>query len=198
MNRNEAKAQGLSYYRTGKPCKHGHIGDRYVSTTACVACVKRQSTAWKLANPEAHRKSMRTWLENNRALQNERTRAWQRNNPDKARAAHRAWAKNNPEKTRKKAETYRAKNPAKITFWAVKAQIKRRKRVPAWLTENDLLDMRAIYVMSRLLTEITQSPWEVDHILPLQGKEVSGLHVPSNLQILPKDVNRRKRNLFLA
>jgi hypothetical protein len=85
-----------------------------------------------------------------------------------------------------------------VTAWAVTAQIKRRHRVPKWLTKEDFRDIRAFYAMSRHLTEITKIVWEVDHIVPLQGKTVSGLHVPSNLQVVPKDVNRTKRNEFLA
>lgn len=33
---------------------------------------------------------------------------------------------------------------------------------------------------------------EVDHVVPLQGRKVSGLHVPENLKIIPKLDNRTK------
>jgi hypothetical protein len=38
--------------------------------------------------------------------------------------------------------------------------------------------------------------WEVDHIIPLQGKFVSGLHVPTNLQVVPSIINRQKHNRY--
>ena len=36
--------------------------------------------------------------------------------------------------------------------------------------------------------------WEVDHIQPILGKDVSGLHVPWNLRVITRDENRKKSN----
>lgn len=40
-------------------------------------------------------------------------------------------------------------------------------------------------------------PWHVDHVIPLRGKKVSGLHVHTNLQLLPGVENVRKNNRFI-
>lgn len=48
--------------------------------------------------------------------------------------------------------------------------------------------------MSLLMGE----PWQVDHVIPLRGKIVSGLHVHENLQLLPARVNQEKKNKFDA
>lgn len=61
-----------------------------------------------------------------------------------------------------------------------------RQRTPAWA------DLDAI----RIIYQKCPSGSHVDHIIPLRGKLVSGLHVPQNLQYLPGSENCRKSNKF--
>ena len=70
----------------------------------------------------------------------------------------------------------------------------KRGQTPAWLTESEIEEMAAIYVKASLLTKNTAVKHEVDHIYPLQGKNVSGLHVLANLKIITRSENRRKTN----
>jgi hypothetical protein len=70
------------------------------------------------------------------------------------------------------------------------------QRTPAWLTDIDFERINNEYRVAALLTKVTGSAWHVDHIVPLQGKMVSGLHVPSNLRVLPATENIRKSNNF--
>jgi hypothetical protein len=64
------------------------------------------------------------------------------------------------------------------------------------LTEDQIQQMRDIYWHARDLSAVTGEPYEVDHIIPIRGANVCGLHVPWNLQILPRDLNRAKRNQY--
>ena len=197
MKRREAKDLGLAKYKTGKPCKRGHFADRYVKGAKCVECTKLQSIAWRTENPEKHSQSMRKWLENNRKLHDTRVRRWQAANKDKVKSDQKAWGKANPDKVAAKRRRWAVKNPATYTALAVASVARRAKRVPKWLTSDDRWMMREAYKLAKLRTEMFGFVWEVDHILPLRGENVSGLHVPTNLQVIPKADNRAKQNHYL-
>jgi hypothetical protein len=197
MKRREAKALGLDKYLTDKPCKYGHFAKRYVKHGHCTECCRIQNIVWKKENPEKQIASMRKWLENNRGLHNTRVKRWQEANPEKVKIAATAWVKANPEKVKAKAKRYTKNNPAEYTARAVASVARRAKRVPVWLTTDDKWMMREAYKLAKLRTEIFGFIWEVDHTIPLRGEFVSGLHVPTNLQVIPKAENRQKRNYYL-
>lgn len=69
-------------------------------------------------------------------------------------------------------------------------------RTPLWLTQEDFDTISLFYQIAKIKQEITGIPHEVDHIVPLQGKTVSGLHVPCNLQVITRTENRSKGNSF--
>lgn len=78
-------------------------------------------------------------------------------------------------------------------FHTGKRRAAKLNRTPPW---SDLDAMRAIYAQARRMTVETGIPHHVDHVIPLQGKLVSGLHVPNNLQILTGSENSKKRNRY--
>ena len=67
-------------------------------------------------------------------------------------------------------------------------------RTPAWLTEKQKQEIRCFYTQAELLKSTLGVDFNVDHIVPLHGKNVSGLHVPWNLQVIPASVNKSKGN----
>ena len=68
---------------------------------------------------------------------------------------------------------------------------------PKWLSNIDLAKIKSIYKMANNLSKKTGTKHHVDHIVPLQGKDVCGLHVPWNLQVLPAEENLRKYNKLI-
>jgi hypothetical protein len=70
------------------------------------------------------------------------------------------------------------------------------KRTPGWLTEFDKLKIKCLYQLAAMRTRESGYDWHVDHIIPLQGANVSGLHVPGNLRVIPALDNMRKNNQY--
>lgn len=70
-------------------------------------------------------------------------------------------------------------------------------RVPTWLSDYDLKEIRRVYLECKKKSEETGILHHVDHIVPLRGKLVSGLHVLWNLRIITAEENLRKGNKYV-
>ena len=88
---------------------------------------------------------------------------------------------------------YKRNNKDTINALVAKRRSAKLQRTVAWA---DLDAIKGFYKRAQILSEATGIPMEVDHVYPLQGELVSGLHVESNLQILPAAVNASKSNKF--
>ena len=141
----------------------------------------------------------------------ERVKAWRLANPEKRAEQNRRYAEKYPEKLVAKAIRWKDKNPERAAELSRKTRQKHKARVvankaayragktnrtPAWLTEFDKLKIRCVYSVAAMLTKENKEPWHVDHIIPLHGEKVSGLHVPSNLWFVRGIENTLKNNRF--
>lgn len=75
-------------------------------------------------------------------------------------------------------------------------QASKRQQTPKWVTKEERAQMAEVYKQARRLTNETGIKHVVDHIIPLLGKTVRGLHCLANLQILTAEENRQKSNHF--
>ena len=98
-----------------------------------------------------------------------------------------AWADNNPEKVR-----IHNTGPKKNALTA-KRRSQLKKAFPEWASKEAI---EFFYILAKELESHTGVPHEVDHIVPLQGREVCGLHVEDNLQVITAEANRRKSNTY--
>lgn len=104
------------------------------------------------------------------------------------------WEKNNPEKTREYKNKWSNNNPSKVLANTRKYQANKKQRIPNWLTDDDLWMLEEAYELCKLRSELTGVKHNVDHIVPLQGKTVSGFHCLDNIQIIPQVDNFKKNN----
>jgi len=93
---------------------------------------------------------------------------------------------------------YRKDNTGKRRAWNAKRKAAKKQRTPQWLSKEQLAEIEELYILAKELQWLSEEQLQVDHIVPLQGENVSGLHVPWNLQILPGPLNRLKHNKLLS
>jgi hypothetical protein len=91
---------------------------------------------------------------------------------------------------------WRKDNKATVNAATAKRRSAKLNRTPKWTSETDLWMIKEIYDLAVLRTKLTGVKCQVDHIIPLQGELVSGLHVPSNLQVITAKENKIKKNKF--
>lgn len=92
---------------------------------------------------------------------------------------------------------WRQANPGKVNAKTAKRRAAKLNAIPDCLSDANLAEMKELYILAKELSWLSDGGLEVDHIVPLQGKEVSGLHVPWNLQIIPAFENGSKGNKFI-
>lgn len=122
-------------------------------------------------------------------------REWREKNTSKKSKTDRIYRKSNLIKIKDYQKTYYKQNKEKFALASAKRKsTKSKSLVP--MTEEELAYSEYLYWLSKDLKCVTGEVYHVDHIVPLQGKNVCGLHHPRNLQILPKDLNHAKSNLY--
>lgn len=104
------------------------------------------------------------------------------------------WRKANKEIRRKDQALYRKRHPGKVNAATAKRDSKKLQRTPRWLTNLQFSHIEMFYVAAVEMKKSTGVDFEVDHIVPLNGELVSGLHVPWNLQVLTASENSSKGN----
>jgi len=166
----------------------------------------------RLNNPEKYKEIRRRYLENNKERVRSIRLKWNAENADKI-AFYTKYhndknnAKNYERDKEKRTERRRTdpeynercnrwakNNKDKRCAMASKRRAKKLKATPSWLTDKDWNDINRFYKVSAYLTKATGIKYTVDHIHPLQGKEICGLHVPWNMQILTDKENTSKGN----
>ena len=198
--RQEAKALGLPTCYGAACTKHPELkGFRRVSG-ACVECAKEALRVNRAANPKRtkaqQRKDYFKLIQNPVFVAKKQTQdtAYRAANKLRCRATIEAWSARNPEKVKAYAKKTKALNSGRTLAHTVKRRLAKINRTPTWLTPDDHWMIEEAYELAAIRTKMFGFFWHVDHIIPLQGKTVSGLHVPTNLQVIPAVENIRKGN----
>jgi hypothetical protein len=166
IKRFEAVALGLKHYFTGKPCIHGHIDNRRVNDRVCMQCTRDFHKKRRETFPEIHSEKKKASYERNKKH-------------------HLAQKK-----------IYRQTNKAKVNALAKAYKVRKKNRIPKWVDKDHMELIKEVYEIAQIKTKQFGVTWHVDHIIPLQGELVSGLHVLENLQVISGIENIKKKNKF--
>ena len=159
---------------------HKSSDGKFGVVNICKSCKKVLMSEYYSYNRESILdKKQKLYLESDN-LKN-RNKSWSENNKEKVRQSRKRWEDSNKDIKRENNARRRAA---------------RKRAYPNWLTESDLELIKLHYLLARLLSECDCVEYHVDHIVPLQGENVCGLHVPWNLQIITAEENLSKYNKY--
>jgi hypothetical protein len=219
----EALRAGESRY-IGRPCKYGHGTLRHTKTWDCMVCRKTRNKKLAQAAKKKAREIKRAitpprptpradalakgestyigspcnyghgtlkFTASYECAECARLRTAKTNEAVKIARAARGYKKPGRKPKHAPVEGFSSKQLKRL-----RRKTAQKERTPAWLTKDDKWMIREAYSLAALRTKLFGFPWEVDHIIPLRGEYVSGLHVPLNLQVIPKETNRKKGSSF--
>jgi 5-methylcytosine-specific restriction endonuclease McrA len=186
---------GMSLKKTCTCCKQEKPVEAFYANkrmkdgrnTFCIECHKADNIARK-----QKRRQSETFLEAER----EQNRKRRGKNAERYNELTRQWRLKNTDHLKAYGQTYRSENKAFVNFLCQKRKLGLQHRTPAWLSLDDFWIIQEAYELAETRTKLFGFAWHVDHVIPLRGKRVSGLHVPLNLQVIPAAENQRKSNTF--
>lgn len=202
INRQEAKKQGLPTCYGSSCIKHPELNGLRRVSGACVECARlalKQRRIDKKGLMQTYRKTAYNKEKANPVSWAKKLafdKEYRKANKEKVYAMQLDWNKRNPEKVQAMAKRNRQNNKAVRNANTVKRRLSKLHRTPVWLTAIDHERIQNEYKLASILSKIDGVKWTVDHRIPLQGDLVSGLHVPSNLQVMRASENYAKRNKF--
>lgn len=205
----------MADYKIGKLCeKHPDLGGSRYKNGDCVTCKYDKNTARRAGNPESTKDYMAKYYIENKERRLGMDAAYRLEHKSEANARAKAWYKGNTERAKANVAAHVARNKDKVdaykAVWGkawreanpakhcAKSNLRRANKInatPAWANHFFIGE---VYDLARLRTKATGFVWHVDHIVPLKGKNVCGLHVEYNLQVIPAIENYRKNNSHIS
>lgn len=184
LSRAEAKKAGDPFYFSGKPCSNGHITKRHVAG-GCYECNlthrRENMRRARIGRPEEIKVLKKADYARNR---------------EKRMATVKAYAKKNKTKINASAADYRKRNPEVHREISATRRARCRNATPPWLTKAMREEIKAMHREASALKDQFGVRFDIDHVVPLDGRVVCGLHVPWNMRVITHDENSTRSKIF--
>lgn len=161
--------------------------------TECKTCMNARSSVHRLAHIDEAKAYAAEWQKANAEKVKTNNAIRYKATYHKTKESRAAWQKANSAKVSQCVRAYRKAFPHKVVAWNTRRRASKLQATTAWA--NDFF-IEEIYDLAQLRTKATGYAWHVDHIVPLQGKTVCGLHCEANLQVIPAFDNISKSNRY--
>ena len=155
-----------------------------------------QQKAYNDTRRDLNSEYSKQWYQENKERKLTLGRLWYSNNKEYKDAQNRQWRKDNPDKARQIAKLYRMVNVDRARAFTSAYRAKKLQATPLWLDDSQIEEIMDLHKAARMFQIYTGIDYQVDHIVPLQGDIVCGLHVPWNLQLLSSFENQSKGNRY--
>jgi hypothetical protein len=217
----EAKKKGLLTYFTGKPCKYGHMSERYVSIRTCVECKQVKEKEYREENREEYLKKKKEFYQRNK----DKAKAYVKKNEKKIKARAKKYRELHKEEIKAYLKVYAEKNKEDKKEYDKEYRLKNAERYQVY--EENRREQKKQYRMKnrdryrahcvrrraeklKLTPPLTQR--EIEHIeslycaarkiyfltgIPHHVDHIwplgkQGVHHPCNLQVIPAQKNLKK------
>lgn len=190
FGKHKGNKDGLQY--SCKICNRTKALNRYYLNRDLIA-IKRKD--FRKKNPEQARARDRKWDNENKEKRSVWAKKSWKENKEKLSLRHKEWRLKNLTKRNKSHMEWVKNNPDKINYYVALRKAKELQATPKWANK---FFIKEIYHLAKLRSKVTGIIWHVDHVIPLKGKLVCGLHVETNLNVIPGIENIRKNNKFIV
>lgn len=138
------------------------------------------------------------WYQKNKGHADHKNKKWASDNRERSNAIKKRYTETFRAEHNQRCLRWHKENPGKSRAVAMKRHCAKKQRTPVWLSPDQLKEIDEIYERAAQIQQLTGIETHVDHIIPLQGKNVSGLHAPWNLRIISGRANRKKHNKYVT
>jgi hypothetical protein len=159
----------------------------------CKECARIKHKQWIKLNLEKLKKNLSKSYFNNIEKRKKTMKNYYEKNKNEIKQNVKEWGAKNRERCNQYIKNWANKNKARKNASVRLRQTLKLKATPVWA---DLEAIRVEYALAEWCTQVMGEPYHVDHIIPLRGKNVCGLHVHNNLQVIRAKENSSKSNKF--